>query len=306
MSRLTLNERRMVRTLVIESEGLLTEGMISNIINYIKNKISPEKLESAAEDIKDGLGVDENSTKEEIEQSILEKTQGSTKMNILKRVLKEVLGFGTGYLILNITHNLLASGIESSGYNPIAIIAAAIFIIIRNSQPFEKVRRKVLGPKIDQFIHGRRSHLGDYDKEEGNVSESKKKVIKLTESDLVRIVKRVIREQKAAPYLEEYVPIEKEKKSYPELSILTNPMYGWGQVVFSTNFFGKDQQLRSNKSVSYDCAKKTLSNDDSGVLALSQIHDLNNKPVNPTQLQAKLDGFCQMATQMGLDKRYQM
>ena len=63
----------------------------------------------------------------------------------------------------------------------------------------KKIRRKGLGKKVDQFIFGKSTHLGDYDdknKKDEEMNESRKKIIRLTESDLTRIVKRVIKENR--------------------------------------------------------------------------------------------------------------
>lgn len=131
-----------------------------------------------------------------------------------------------------------------------------------------------------------------------------KKIIKLTESDLVRIVKRVIREQKAAPYLESYSSIG--EKSYPELGILSNPSYGWGQIAFTSNYIMDNNNIRKQTQLNYYCDNKSMVNDNSDPIALNRIYSIKDTPVNASQIQTKLDGFCQMATQMGLDKRYQM
>lgn len=196
---LTLEERRVIKSLVLESNGLLTEGMLSDISNYIKRKLSPRKAEDIKQDITDNLGVDENSSKEEIENAILEKTDGGTNTNLLKRGLKEVLGFATFSAVWDITNYVLAAAVVASDYNPVAIISAIIFLIFKNTETYEKGRRKVLGPKIDKFIFGKSSHLGDYDDENKNTtneSRKQKKVIRLTESDLIRLVKKIIKETK--------------------------------------------------------------------------------------------------------------
>lgn len=190
---LTLNERRMIKSLVLESEGLLTEGSMSKIIQYIKNKINPEKAEEIKQDLNQNLNVDENSSKEEIEEKLMEKTNGDP--NLLTSFLKESLGFGTFVIFERLQSILAASLVIYSDFNPIVIAATIIYTIFRVTDTYEKIRRKVLGPKIDKFIHGKRTHLGDYG-DEKKMNENKKKVIRLTESDLMRLVKRVIKENK--------------------------------------------------------------------------------------------------------------
>ena len=100
---LTLNERRMIKSLVLESEGILTEGIMSKITDYIKNKIKPEEAEEVKQDLSQSLGVDENSSKEEIEEKLMEKTNGNP--NLLTSFLKEVLGFSSFLLLRRIQTN---------------------------------------------------------------------------------------------------------------------------------------------------------------------------------------------------------
>lgn len=48
-------------------------------------------------------------------------------------------------------------------------------------------------------LYDKKSHLGDYDdenKDKTNESRKQKKVIKLTEQDLVRLIKRIMKENK--------------------------------------------------------------------------------------------------------------
>jgi len=194
---LSLYEKKRIKTLVLESNGVLTEGMLNNIANFIKRKLSPKKTEEIKQELTQNLGVDENSSKEDIENAILEKTDGSTKLSLVKRALQEVLGFGVFWLLWDITNYILGSAIGLSDYNPVAILSVVIFVIFSNTEEYEKGRRKILGPKIDKFIFGKRSHLGDYDDEnKDKTNESRKKVIKLTESDLVRMIKKIIKETK--------------------------------------------------------------------------------------------------------------
>ena len=83
--------------------------------------------------------------------------------------------------------------------SPIAIAAFVIYTLYTMSDEWEKIRRQALGKKVDQFIFGKRGHLGDYEnknEKDKEMNESRKKVIRLTESDLTRIVKRVIQENK--------------------------------------------------------------------------------------------------------------
>ena len=192
---LTLNERKVIKTLVLESKGVLTEGMLTDITNYIKRKFSPKKTDEIKQELTQSLGVDENSSKEEIENAILEKTDGGTKPGLVKRALKEVLGFAAFSAVWDVTSYIIAGAVVASDFNPVAIIAAIIYILFSNTDTYEKGRRKVLGPKIDKFIFGKRTHLGDYDDEKKEPkNESTKKTIKLTESDLIRIIKKIINE----------------------------------------------------------------------------------------------------------------
>ena len=195
---LSLNERKVIKTLVLESKGVLTEGMLTDITNYIKRKFSPKKTDEIKQELTQSLGVDENSSKEEIENAILEKTEGGTKPGLVKRALKEVLGFATFSAVWDVTSYIIAGAVVASDFNPVAIIAAIIYILFSNTDTYEKGRRKVLGPKIDKFIFGKRTHLGDYDDDEKKEpkNESTKKTIKLTESDLIRIIKKIIKETK--------------------------------------------------------------------------------------------------------------
>lgn len=195
--KLTLNERKIIKSLVLESEGLLTEGLMDKIRNFINKRISPEEKEKVQEKITQNLGVDENSSKEEIEDAIKEKIGRGENEGLLKRVLKEILGFGLFSIIWDLTNLILAGAVVASDYNPIVIVASIIFVIFKNTDTFDKIRRKALGPKIDKFIFGKRSHLGDYDNEKKNsTNESRKKIIRLTESDLTRLIKRIIKESK--------------------------------------------------------------------------------------------------------------
>lgn len=196
---LSLYDKKRIKTLVLESNGVLTEGMLNNIANFIKRKLSPKKTEEIKQEITQNLGVDENSSKEDIENAILEKTDGSTKLGLVKRALQEVLGFATFSAVWDITSYVLAAAVVASDYNPVAILSVVIFVIFSNTEAYEKGRRKILGPKIDKFIYGKKSHLGDYDdenKDKTNESRKQKKVIKLTEQDLVRLIKRIMKENK--------------------------------------------------------------------------------------------------------------
>ena len=196
---LSLYEKKRFKTLVLESNGVLTEGRLSDISNYVKKILSPKKTEEIKQELTQNLGVDENSSKEDIENAILEKTGGETKLSLVKRALQEVLGFGVFWLVWDITNYILGSAIGLSDYNPVAILSVVIFVIFSNTEEYEKGRRKILGPKIDKFIYGKKSHLGDYDdenKDTKNESRKQKKVIKLTEQDLVRLIKRIMKENK--------------------------------------------------------------------------------------------------------------
>ena len=187
-----------IKLLFEESNGVLTEGIMDKIKDSIRRKFSKKDAEEITQSLSNNLGIDENSSVEEIEEKLREETGGKDNFNILKKVLKEVSGFGAMALTWEIQTLIGAGIIKYFDYSPIAITSVVIYVLYTNSNAWEKIRRKGLGKKIDQFVYGKRDHLGDFDnkkdKEDNGMNESRKKVIRLTESDLTRIVKRVINE----------------------------------------------------------------------------------------------------------------
>jgi hypothetical protein len=196
---MTLTEARKIGYLFEESKGILTENILDRIKDSIKKKFSKKDTEDIKQSLSDNLGIDENSSVEEIEEKLREETGGKDDFTILKKVLKEVAGFGAMALAWEIQAMIGAGIIKFFDYSPIAIAAVVIYTIYSVSENWEKIRRKGLGKKVDQFIFGKRSHLGDFDdknKKDEEMNESRKKIIRLTESDLTRIVKRVIKENR--------------------------------------------------------------------------------------------------------------
>jgi hypothetical protein len=195
---LTLKETRELKTLFLESNGLLTEGILDKIKDSIKKRFSGKNTEELKQNLSDNLGIDENSSVEEIEEKLREKTGGKESFPILKKVLYHLSGLAAKYLVWEVQAMIGAGIIKYFDYNPIAVAAVVIYIIFTMTDKFEKIRRKGLGKKIDQFIHGKQSHLGDFDrkKEDDKEMNENKKVIRLTESDLIKLVKRVIKESK--------------------------------------------------------------------------------------------------------------
>lgn len=194
-----LTEARRIGYLFEESNGVLTEGILDKIKDSIKKKFSKEETEDIKQNLSDNLGIDENSSVEEIEEKLREETGGKDNFGLLKKVLKEIAGFGAMSLAFEIQAMIGAGIIKFFDYSPIAIAAVVIYTLYSVSENWEKIRRKGLGKKVDQFIFGKRGHLGDFD-DKKNKDENEKemnenrKVIRLTESDLIRIVKRVINE----------------------------------------------------------------------------------------------------------------
>jgi hypothetical protein len=202
-NQLTLKETRELKTLFLESKGMLTEGILDKIKDSIKKRFTGKDTEELKQNLSDNLGIDENSSVEEIEEKLKQETGGKDNFNILKKVLKEVAGFGAMVLTFEIQAMIGAGIIKFFDYSPIAIAAVVIYTIYSLSENWEKIRRKGLGKKVDQFIFGKSSHLGDFDdkknkKENDNeMNESRKKIMnRLTERDLSRIVRQVIKEDK--------------------------------------------------------------------------------------------------------------
>lgn len=197
---MTLTESRKIKFLFEESNGVLTEGIMDNIKNSIKKRFSRKDTEEIKQSLSDNLGIDENSSVEEIEEKLREETGGKDNFNILKKVLKEVAGFGAMVLTFEIQAMIGAGIIKFFDYSPIAIAAVVIYTIYSLSENWEKIRRKGLGKKVDQFIFGKSSHLGDYNdknKKDEEMNESRKNIMnRLTERDLSRIVRQVIKEDK--------------------------------------------------------------------------------------------------------------
>jgi len=196
---LTLKETRELKTLFLESKGMLTEGILDKIKDSIKKRFSGKDTEELKQNLSDNLGIDENSSVEEIEEKLRKETGGEESFPILKKVLYHVSGLAAKYLVWEVQAIIGAGIIKFFDYNPIAVAAVVIYVILSMTDKFEKIRRKVIGKKMDQFIHGKQSHLGDYDdkknkKENDNEMNEGRKIVKLTESDLARIVKRVTQE----------------------------------------------------------------------------------------------------------------
>ena len=192
---LTLNEIRLIKEMSKDRKLLLSEGLLSDIVSKIKKKFSPKEKEVMSEKISENLGVDENSSREEIEQKLMEKTNG--KPSMLPRVLKEILGFTSMVLYERVFLLLEALLVLYTDYNPIVIYSILIHILLQQTLGYRKMRRKFLGKKTDEFIFGRDKDVDDSIKDDENkINESKKKVVRLTESDLIRLVKRIIKETK--------------------------------------------------------------------------------------------------------------
>ena len=156
--KMTLTESRKIKFLFEESNGVLTEGIMDNIKNSIKKRFSRKDTEEIKQSLSDNLGIDENSSVEEIEEKLREETGGKDNFNILKKVLKEVAGFGAMVLTFEIQAMIGAGIIKFFDYSPIAIAAVVIYTIYSLSENWEKIRRKGLGKKVDQFIFGKSSH----------------------------------------------------------------------------------------------------------------------------------------------------
>jgi len=207
-NQLTLKETRELKNLFLESNGVLTEGIVDKIKDSIKKRFTGRDTGELKQSLSDNLGIDENTSVEEIEEKLEQETGGKKDFRILTKILREILGLSSAYLIWELQALIGAGIIKYFDYNPIAIAAVVISVIFSVTENWEKIRRKGLGKKVDQFIYGKRSHLGDFDdnkkdKENDNeMNESRKKVIRLTESDLTRIVKRVIEESKNKDNLE--------------------------------------------------------------------------------------------------------
>jgi hypothetical protein len=201
-NQLTLKETRELKTLFLESKGMLTEGILDKIKDSIKKRFTGKDTEELKQNLSDNLGIDENSSVEEIEEKLKQETGGEESFPILKKALYNVSGLAAGLLVWEVQALIGAGIIKYFDYNPIAVVAVVISVIFSVTDKWEKIRRKGLGKKVDQFIHGKRSHLGDFDdknnkKENDNeMNESRKKIIRLTERDLSRIVRQVIKEDK--------------------------------------------------------------------------------------------------------------
>jgi hypothetical protein len=195
---LTLKETRELKTLFLESEGILTEGILDRIKDSVKKRFSGKDTEELKQNLSDNLGIDENSSVKEIEEKLRQKTGGDESFPILKKILYHVSGTAASLLIWEVQAMIGAGIVKYFDYNPIAIAAVVIFVFFSVTDKWEKIRRKGIGKKMDQYLFGKRSHLGDYDdkKEDYKEMNENRRVIKLTENDLTRIVKRVIRESK--------------------------------------------------------------------------------------------------------------
>lgn len=193
---LTLKEQKLFESLVLETNGLLTENIFHEITNLIKKKISPEKAETIKQELSDGLGIDENSSKEDIQDILIKKTGGDA--SLLKKILREFLSLTTSILLSDLMRYIEAVTIYLTDFNPFVILAVIISWIFSSTKTYEKYRRKVLGPKIDKFLNGKKVYLGDYDdKDNKGMKENMKlkKVIKLTENDIEKLVKKIIKEE---------------------------------------------------------------------------------------------------------------
>jgi hypothetical protein len=186
---------------------MLNESIIDKIKDSIKKRFLGKDTEELKQNLSDNLGIDENSSVEEIEEKLRKEAGGEYSFPILKKVLYHVSGLAAKYLVWEVQAIIGAGIIKFFDYNPIAVAAVVIYVILSMTDKFEKIRRKVIGKKMDQFIHGKQSYLGDFDrkKEDDKEMNENKKTIRLTESDLTRIVKRVIKEQSTpTPKLEDY------------------------------------------------------------------------------------------------------
>ena len=193
---LTLKETRELKTLFLESKGMLTEGILDKIKDSIKKRFSGRDTGDLVQSLSDNLGIDENSSVEEIEEKLKQETGGKKDLKILTKVLYHVSGLAAGFLVWEVQALIGAGIIKYFDYNPIAVAAVVISVIFSVTDKWEKIRRKGLGKEVDQFLHGKRSHLGDFDrkKEDDKEMNENRKVIRLSESDLTRIVKKVIQE----------------------------------------------------------------------------------------------------------------
>lgn len=194
---LTLNEQKRFQTLILESNGLLTEGKLSKILEFIKKRLSPQKIEKIKQDLTDNFGIDENSSKEEIEDILRQKTNGKSSMKSISKTLEYGLGYASLQIVALINSIIGAGVVVGTEFDPIAIVAVIFYVLFSQTDVYDKLRRKVLGPKIDKYLFGRDTKLGDYRDEDikENKKQKMKKVIRLTESELTRIIKRIVNEQ---------------------------------------------------------------------------------------------------------------
>ena len=136
---------------------------MDKIKDSVKKKFSKKEAEEIKQSLSDNLGIDENSSVEEIEEKLREETGGKDNFKLLKKVLEHVAGFGAMLLTWEIQFLIGAGIVKYFNGSPIAIAAFVIYTLYTMSDEWEKIRRKALGKKVDQFIFGKRGHLGDYD-----------------------------------------------------------------------------------------------------------------------------------------------
>jgi len=123
---------RIVKRVVSEqqNEELLTEGL-SDIINKIKSKFPSKKEKELVSDLKNGLNIDEKSTKQEVINAVKKFFGGfgiMSKEEIIdiSKSLGQLVKYFTYYL-------LLVGGSEISERDPLTFLALGIYVMIQQT-----------------------------------------------------------------------------------------------------------------------------------------------------------------------------
>jgi hypothetical protein len=123
---------RIVKRVINEqqNEELLTEGL-SDIINKIKSKFPSKKEKELVSDLKNGLNIDEKSTKQEVINAVKNFFGGFSLMS-----KEEIIdnSKSLGQLVKYFTYYLLLVGAsEMSERDPLTFLALGIYVMIQKT-----------------------------------------------------------------------------------------------------------------------------------------------------------------------------
>jgi len=123
---------RIVKRVISEqqNEELLTEGL-SDIINKIKSKFPSKKEKELVSDLKNGLNIDEKSTKQEVINAV-KKFFGGFSLMSKEEIIDNSKSLGQ--LVKYFTYYLLLVGAsEMSERDPLTFLALGIYVMIQKT-----------------------------------------------------------------------------------------------------------------------------------------------------------------------------